>query len=119
MKQTDCHLKEKNKKVNELMKVKFGGQIIKKFVGLRAKTYSYVKEQRRRQKKKTKKCAINRELKFIDYNNYLRASQIENIMNYLEKKEIDMNCLKKEYIKNRPISKTQQRFKSERHNVFN
>ena len=41
----------------------------------------------------------------MDYNNYLRASQIENIMNYLEKKEIDMDCLKKEYIKNRPISK--------------
>ena len=37
------------------MKVKFGGQIIKKFVGLRAKTYSYVKKQRRRQKKKDKK----------------------------------------------------------------
>ena len=34
------------------MKVKFGGQIIKNFVGLRAKTYSYVKKQRRRQKKK-------------------------------------------------------------------
>ena len=55
MKQTDCHLKEKNKKVTGLMKVKFGGQIIKKFVGLRAKTYSYVKEQRRRQKKKRQK----------------------------------------------------------------
>ena len=58
-------------------------------------------------KKKTKKCAINRELKFMDYNNYLRASQIENIINYLKKKEIDMDCLKKEYMKNRPISKTQ------------
>ena len=97
------------------MKVKFGGQIIKKFVGLRAKIYSYVKKQRRRQKKRQK----IRELKLKDYNNYLIASQIENIINYLEKKEIDMDCLKKEYIKNRPISKTQQRFKSERHNVFN
>ena len=37
------------------MKVKFGGQIIKKFFGLRAKTYSYVKKQRRRQKKKRQK----------------------------------------------------------------
>ena len=37
------------------MKVKFGGQIIKICVGLRAKTYSYVKKQRTRQKKKDKK----------------------------------------------------------------
>ena len=56
MKQADCHLKEKNKKVTGLMKVKFGGQIIKKFVGLRAKTYSYVKKERRRQKKDKKMC---------------------------------------------------------------
>ena len=97
------------------MKVKFGGQIIKKFVGLRAKTYSYLKSKEEDKKKRQK----IRELKFKDYNNYLIASQIENIINYLEKKEIDMDCLKKEYIKNRPISKTQQRFKSERHNVFN
>ena len=41
------------------MKVKFGGQIIKKFVGLRAKTYSYVKKQRRRQKKDKKSENLN------------------------------------------------------------
>ena len=33
----------KNKKVIGLMKDKLGGQIIKKFVGLRAKPYSYLK----------------------------------------------------------------------------
>ena len=38
------------------MKVRFGEQIIKKFVGLRAKTYSYVKKERRRQKKDKKMC---------------------------------------------------------------
>ena len=50
--------------------------------------------------KGTKKCAIKRKTKFKDYNNCLRASQIENI-NYLEKKEIDIDCLKKEFIKNK------------------
>ena len=51
--------------------------------------------------KGTKKCAIKRKIKFKDYNNCLRASQIENITNYLEKKEIDIHCLKKEFIKNK------------------
>ena len=34
--------KEKNKKVIELMKDEFGGKVMKKFVGLRGKTYSYL-----------------------------------------------------------------------------
>ena len=34
----------KGKKVIGLMKVELGGQIRKKFVGLRAKTYSYLKD---------------------------------------------------------------------------
>ena len=51
----------------------------------------------------------------------MKASQIENIINYLERKEVDVDCLKedkKEHIKNRIILKTQQRFKKERHNIF-
>ena len=48
-----------------------------------------------KKKQKVKKCAIKREIKFKDYNNCLRVSQIENITNYLEKKEIDIDCLKK------------------------
>ena len=51
----------------------------------------------------------------------MKASQIENIKNYLERKEVDVDCLKedkKEHIKNRIILKTQQRFKKERHNIF-
>ena len=34
-------------------------------------------------------------LKFTGYNNSLRASQIENIINYLEKTKLDVDCLKK------------------------
>ena len=39
----------------------------------------------------------------------------------MEKKEIDVDCLKenkKEFVKNKLILKTQQRLKSDRHNVF-
>ena len=59
--------------------------------------------------------------KFRDYKKCLKASQIKNKMNYLEKKKIDVDCLKedkKEFVKNELILKTQQRFKVERHNVF-
>ena len=44
--------KEKNKKVIELMKDELGGKIIIKFVGLRAKTYSYLIDDGSEQKAK-------------------------------------------------------------------
>ena len=68
-----------------------------------------------------KKVCHKRNIKFRDYKKCLKASQIENKINYLEKKKIDVDCLKedkKEFVKNKLILKTQQRFKSERHNVF-
>ena len=61
-------------------------------------------------------------LKFQAYKNYLEAAQIERIINYLRKKEIDEDRLKedqKELVKNNKMMlKIQQRFKSEKHNVF-
>ena len=68
--------------------------------------------------KGTKTCVIKRKLKFKDYKKYLKASQIENKINYLETKKIDVKEDRKKFLKNKLILKTQQRFKSERHNVF-
>ena len=72
-------------------------------------------------KVKGSKCyVIKKNLKFQDYKNCLKVFQIISIVNYLEKKGINVESLKedKKEIKNRLISKTEQRFKIERHNVF-
>ena len=76
--------KAKNKKVIGLMKDELGGQIMKKFVGLRAKTCSYLKNNNDEDKKakETKKCVIKTNLKFRDDKKYFKASQIENEIKY-------------------------------------
>ena len=52
----------------------------------------------------------------------MEAAQIENKINHSEKNQTEVDSLKedkKEFLKdNNLIVKTQQRFKSERHNVF-
>ena len=51
----------------------------------------------------------------------MTVSQIINTVNYLEKKGINVDTLKEDrrgFIKNKLLLKSQQRFKSERHNVF-
>ena len=63
-------------------------EFIQEFVGLRAKTHSYLKDNNDEDKnaKGTKKCVTKRELEFQDYTNCLEAAQIEKKTNHLEKK---------------------------------
>ena len=51
------------------MKDELDGQIMERFLRLRAKTYSYLKDNNDEDKKakETKKCVIKRNLKFRDY----------------------------------------------------
>ena len=84
--------KGKNKKVIGLMKDELGGGIITEFVALRPKTYSYMTDEFIEMKKAkcTKKCVIKKMLKFEDYSLF----------------------------DNEPMLNTQQRFKSENHEVY-
>ena len=72
--------------------------------------------------KGTKKYVIKRKLKFENYKNCLEATQLDNKINYLEKNKFNTDSRKKDHEKiirnNKSILKTQQRFKTERHNVF-
>ena len=76
--------KGKNKKAIGLMKDELGGQITKEFVALRAKTYSYLKDNSDEDKKAKdkKKCVIKSKHKFQDYKNCLEAAQTENKLNH-------------------------------------
>ena len=84
----------KNKKVIGLMKDELRGKIITEFVALRPKTYSYLTDDCKEDKKAkgTKKYVIKRELKFNNYK----------------------DCL----LNDKVVLKPQQRFKSERHDVY-
>ena len=86
--------KGKNKKVIGLMKDELGGGIITEFVAFRPKTYSYMTDEfiEIKKAKGTKKCVIIKMLKFEDYK----------------------KCL----FDNEPMLKSQQRFKSENHEVY-
>ena len=86
--------KGKNKKVIDLMKDELGGGIITEFVALRPKTYSYITDEfiEMKKAKGTKKCVIKKMLKFEDYK----------------------KCL----FDNGTMLKSQQRFKSENHEVY-
>ena len=79
------------------MKDELGGQVMKEFVGKRAKTYSYLKENNDEDKKAkgTKKSFIQRKLKFQDYKNILEVAQIENKINNLEKIKLIQIVLRK------------------------
>ena len=84
----------KNKKVIGLFKDELGGKIMKELVVFRAKTYAYLLDDDTEHKKAkgTKKCIIKRELMFKNYEDCLFNDKI--------------------------ILKSQQRFKSDCHNVY-
>ena len=84
----------KNKKVIGLFKDELGGKIMKEFCGLRAKTYAYLMDDDSEKKKAkgTKKFVIKRRLMFENYK----------------------DCL----FNNKIILKSQQRFKSDCHDVY-
>ena len=87
--------KGKNKKLIRLFKDELGGgKITIEFVALSLKTYSYLTDDCKVDKKAkgTNKCVIKRRLKFNDYKHCLLSNEI--------------------------VLKTQQRFKSERHDVY-
>ena len=110
MNQRNHFLKKKIKKIIGLIKDKLGGKIIIKFVGLRAKTYSYLTDDSSEDKKAkgTKKCVIKKfkfkfKFKFQDCRNCLDAIQLNNKNNYIEKNKIDIGRIKencKKFIKN-------------------
>ena len=85
---------EKNKKVLGLMKGELGGEIITEFITLRPKTYSYITDNDKEDKKAkgTKKCVIKKTIKFNDYK----------------------KCL----LNDKVILKSQQRFISNKHDVY-
>ena len=78
------------------MKDELGEKIMTEFVALRPKTYAYAidvdKDSEVKKAKETKKCVIKRVFKFNDYK----------------------NCL----LNDKVVLKSQQRFKSERHDVY-
>ena len=84
----------KNEKVIGLFKDELGGKIMGEFAALRPKTYSYLMDDGGSDKKAkgTKKCVIKGRIKFNDYKDCLLNNEI--------------------------ILKSQQLFKSERHDIY-
>ena len=70
------------------MKNELDGKIMTKFVGLRTKSYCYFIDDGSKDKKAkgTKMCVIKRKLKFENYKNCLEATQLENKINHLKKR---------------------------------
>ena len=83
------------------MEKEVGKKFKKNFVRLREKSYIYLKDYDKKDKKQKaqKKYVIERKLKFENYKNSLKATQLDNKINYLEKNEINIDNLK-EIIRN-------------------
>ena len=70
------------------MKDQLGGKIMTNFVGLKAKTYSYLIHEGSEDKKAKgiKKCVIKTKLKFQNYKSCLEVIELDNKINHSEKK---------------------------------
>ena len=68
----------KNKKIIGLMKDELGGKIITEFVTLRPKTYSFLTDDGKENKKAkgTKKSVIKKKIKFNDYKKCLFSDEV-------------------------------------------
>ena len=68
----------KNKKIIGLMKDELGGKIIAEFVTLRPKTYSFLPDDGKEDKKAkgTKECVIKNMIKFNDYKKCLLNDEV-------------------------------------------
>ena len=84
----------RNKKVTGLKKDELDGKIITEFISLRPKTYSYLTDNGKEDKKAkgTKKCVIKKMIKFNDYKKCLLNDEV--------------------------ILKSQHRFISKKHDVY-
>ena len=82
-----------NKKIG-LVKDGLDGKIMKEFIAMRPKTYSYLTDDGCvvRKAKNTKSCVIKREIKFEDYKKCIES--------------------------NKTVLRTQERFRTELHNIF-
>ena len=89
--------KGKKYKVIGLMKDELGGEIMRKFVVLRVKTYSFSIDDGSEDKKTkdTKKRVIKRKLKLENYKTCLEATQLENKIHHLGKNKTDIDSSKK------------------------
>ena len=71
--------------------------------------------------KRHKNVCRKKKTKFEDYRNCLEAAQVVNEIHHLEKSKVNVDSFRKdqkEFIKNKLILIAQQRFRSEKFNVF-
>ena len=70
---------------------------MKEFAALRAKTYTYLTNNKDQNKKAkgTKEYIIRREIKFEDHKNFLKATKLENKKQQLEKQSWCRKSLRK------------------------
>ena len=81
------------------MKDELGRKMKIKFDGLTAKNYSQLIDDDSEDKKAkgTKKCVIRRELQFENYKSCLKATQLENKINHLEKNKTERENIKENH----------------------